>query len=221
MLKSKHQWIAFAVATLVGLGNSIAAAGIVTSNEITGSNPSAFSTYTTGMVTAAGVAASGISRGPGLSAPNGASANAYQAVGWSTGALDSASGYFSFVITPDAGGVLDIDSFTYFGKSGGQGPTSFAFRSSLDGFSSNLGTATEGLSGTTINLGSAFDNITSGVEFRFYAFNANKVDDSSSRYGIESYSFGGNFTAVPEPSSLMLVGLAIGGTVLTRKRRRR
>lgn len=217
MLKSKITWIAFAVVALVGLGNTTTDAGIVTSNNIDGSDPSAFNTFTDGMFVENFVSASGISRGPTLIKPNGASAGTYQAVGWTEGALDINEDYFSFVITPDAGTAMRLTSFTYEGRAGGQGPTSFSFRSSLDGFASDLGVATE--SGTTINLGPEFDYLDSSIEFRFYAYNAKGTDLSASRYGIENYSFGG-FTAVPEPSSMMLVSLAACSAFLTRKRRK-
>lgn len=207
-------WVC-AVVTCVWMWATTASAEIITSNQITGQNPGAFNPYTTGVVTGIGVDASGpigIGRGSGLNGEN--AANEYRAWGWSTGGLNS-NDYFSFFITPESGYSINFDSFTYTGIINGGGPTQFALRSSLDGFTTNIGSI--GSTGT-VNFGAGFQNVSAPIEFRLYGWNA-RHDNPSSHYAIADYRFDGSFSAVPEPSALLLIGVASSAGLLHRRRR--
>lgn len=61
---------------------------------------------------------------------------------------------------------IDFASFIYNGLDSGTGPTNFAFRSNVDGFTNDIGTLTA--SGTTIDF-SGLSGINSSIEFYLYA----------------------------------------------------
>ncbi|WP_379965023.1 InlB B-repeat-containing protein [Epilithonimonas sp. UC225_85] len=164
-------------------------------NPITGTNPGqSTGFYTTGDVKNANIIVSGISKGSGIT---GAAANdRYSASAWSTTTLD-ANDYFEFTLTPNTNYKIDFDSFAYTGQISG-GASNHAFRSSLDGFISNIGTPT--VSGTTINLsGAAYQNITTPITFRFYTYG---VSASTRTFSINDFDFKGNVLAACVPASL-------------------
>lgn len=183
-------------------------AGLIVRNSIDGANPGVFSPFTAGQETGANVSAEGIGR-VGVSGDN--AANAYRTGSWNVAALDTGR-YVTFTITPTAGYAIDFSSFTYSGSATGSGPTSAAFRSSADGFTSNLGAAS--VAGATIDL-STLTKVTSTIEFRLYAWGAK---NQSGTMGIDSFSFQGGVSAVPEPSALLLVGSVLGCGFMRRLR---
>lgn len=172
------------------------------SNTITGTNPNTDNPYTTGQTTDPDVTVSGIGRGSGIT---GANANdRYNASNWATAALD-ANDYFEFTITPNSNIALDFVAFTYTAQASGTGPSNFAFRSSLDGFTANIGAPTVG--GTTIDL-SAFQDQTSPITFRLYAWGG-----SGGTFSINDFSFTGtsplpvrllSFNAVRQEQGVLL-----------------
>ena len=105
-------------------------------NPITGPNPNLANPYTSGQIVADNMTASGIGRGVGAVGTN--SNDRYNANSWNTPSLDPTA-YFEFTLTPDTGFALNFTSFTYAGQRSGTGPTSFAFRSSVDAFAGNVG----------------------------------------------------------------------------------
>ncbi len=170
-------------------------------NDITGTNPGLSNPFTTGQTVDGSITVSGIGRGSGV---NGASANdRYNANSWNTVSLDT-NAYFTFTLTPNAGQQIDFFDFTYTGQASGTGPTSFIFRSSIDGFTSNLGGPLA--TGATISLTDAsFQSITSAIEFRLYGFGATS---SAGTFSVNDFAFQGTVSAVPEPTSLLLFGMA-------------
>ncbi|WP_290842181.1 autotransporter-associated beta strand repeat-containing protein [Flavobacterium sp.] len=165
-------------------------------NTITGTNPSTSNPYIIGQTFASNLTVSGISRGPGISA---ASANdRYSAQGWNSTSFD-ADDYFEFTLTPASGYEIDFSSFVYNAQASGSGPTSFAFRSSIDGFTANIGTATG--SGTTISL-SSFQQVQSAVTFRFYAYGASAPGGT---FSINDFIFSGNVIC-KTPSAFTVTG---------------
>ncbi|KOY87742.1 hypothetical protein AD998_17835 [bacterium 336/3] len=167
-------------------------------NPITGTNPGLTSPYTTGQNVNANITVSGISRGSGIG--GNAGNNRYNANGWSTGALD-ANDYFEFTITPNSGFEIDFISFVYTSQVS-TGTPSHAFRSSLDGFSSNIGTPTT--TGTTISLsGATYQNITSSITFRFYTFG---VAAAGTTFSINDFTFNGTVTAIATGPEINLQG---------------
>ncbi len=186
---------------------------VIWTNPITGTNPGAVTPYTTGDAIVANLTVSGIGRGAGLFAVNGA--NQYNADGFDTGALVLTNNdYFSFILTPTGGADIDFISLVYTGQLGSQGPTTFFLRSSaLNNFGTDIGTATG--TGATISLAAAaFQNITSAIEFRLYGAGSGS---SNGNWAINDFSFDATVTAVPEPG-VALLG-AIGGISLLRRRR--
>jgi hypothetical protein len=168
------------------------------SNPITGENPSSVNGYTTGQTVASGLTVSGIGRGAGLIGM--AASDRYNAAGWAPPVYGSAvnpDSYFYFTLTPNGGFALNLTSFSYTGQLGEGGPTSFTFASSLDGFSSAIGTANA--SGVISLSGAQFQGLTSGVEFRFYGFG---TDNASGTFSINDFSFNGEMVpaqaTVPE-----------------------
>jgi hypothetical protein len=162
-------------------------------NPITATDPSLLNPFTTGQIVDPNISVSGIARGPGISAVT--ASNRYAATSWNTAAIDLTA-YFEFTLTPT--GVCDIDfvSFVYTGQSSGTGATSAAFRSSLDGFATNIGAAT--ITGTTINLsGAAYQNITNPITFRLYGWGASA---GGGTFSVNDFTFNGT-TACGPPST--------------------
>jgi hypothetical protein len=162
-------------------------------NPITGTNPNTSNPYTTGQTVDANLTVSGIGRGAGI---NGSDANnRYNANGWNSGSLAAAitnNDYFEFTLTPNAGFQINFTSFQYTGQASGTGPTSLAFRSSVDGFASNIGSPT--ISGTTLDLSAAaFQNITTAITFRLYGWGASSA---AGTFSINSFAFNGTVTSV-------------------------
>jgi hypothetical protein len=122
--------------------------------------------------------------------------------------------YFSFVITPTAGGALQLGgtaalTFTFSRATGfGGNEFNWAVRSSLDNYTANLGTGATTGSGTafnaSINLGSQF-NLTSSsaVTFRIYAFDGGATGTGTWGY-LDNVVLNGTVTPVPEPVNVAL-----------------
>lgn len=156
-------------------------------NPITGTSPGLTSPYTTGDVVSPNITVSGISRGAGLT--GNAGNDRYNANSFNTAGIDLTA-YFEFTLTPDPGCEIDFTSFVYTGQASGTGPTSFAFRSSVDGFVANIGTPNA--AGTTINLsGAAYQNITTAITFRFYGWGASAAGGT---FSINDFTFNGAIT---------------------------
>src|SRR5690606_25864221 len=130
-------------------------------NPITGTNPNTANPYTTGQSFDPNITVSGIGRGAGIVGTN--ANDRYNANSWNTGALDLTA-YFEFTLTPNATCSINFTNFIYTGQASGTGPTSFAFRSSVDGFTANIGTPNAG--GTTIDLSApGFQGVGGAITF--------------------------------------------------------
>lgn len=141
------------------------------------------SPYTAGQTVDPNITVSGISRGPGITGT--AAANRYNANGWTTGAIDM-NDYFEFTLTPNSGYEIDFVSFVYTSQIS-SGAANHAFRSSLDGFVSNIGTPTT--TGTTVSLaGASYQNITTPITFRFYSFG---LTAGTTTFSINDFTFNG------------------------------
>ncbi len=158
-------------------------------NLITGTNPNASNPYTLGQSIDVNLAVSGIGRGAGISGSN--ANDRYSANGWNSVALD-ATDYFEFTITPNSGAKINFVSFVYTGQSSGSGPATFAFRSSIDGYTADIGSPNA--TGTTILLSAAaFQSITSAVTFRIYGWGASS---GVGTFSINDFTFNGNVLPV-------------------------
>ena len=165
-------------------------------NPITGNNPNVSNPYKVGQIVDSNISVSGIGRGKGILGKN--AKNRYDATGWNAVALDSTD-YFEFTLTPSPGKKIDFVSFVYKGQVSKNGPTLFAFRSSKDGFSSNIGTVSA--TGKTVLLSSSsFQNITGAVSFRIYGWAAKS---GTGTFSINSFTFNGVVScAIPETPHL-------------------
>jgi hypothetical protein len=162
----------------------------IVSNPITGTNPNTNNPYTTGQTVAPNISFSGIGRSAGITGNN--AQNSYNARSWDVAILDPIK-YFYFTISPNSGYEINFISFVYIGQRNNNGPLSVAFRSSIDGFSNNIGTAT--ITGTTIDLsGAAFQGINSTIEFRLYAWGAS---NTNGEFSVDDFTFSGNIACVP------------------------
>lgn len=172
------------IGCLIALHTALFAQSVWT-NPITGTNPNLSNPYTTGQTVNNNITVSGIGRGAGITGSN--AIDQYNANNWSATSIDLTD-YFSFTLTPKAGFWINLSSFVYTAlASNGNGPNTFAIRSSLDNFTNNIGTPTE--IGTTITLGSpSYIHITNAIEFRFYASGANS---GSGTFGINDFTFNG------------------------------
>jgi len=183
------------------------AQGVIWSNEITGTNPNTANPYTTGdVVNSPSVTVSGIGRGPGATGTN--TDDRYNANSWNTVSLDPTA-YFTWSLTLSSDSTIDFSSLTGANQVSPSGPTSYALRSSLDGFTADI--ATGSLSGTAAfnyNLSAAsFDNVANSIEFRLYGWGASAANGT---FSVNDFAFNG-IVAIPEPTTvigaLMLVGL--------------
>ena len=158
-------------------------------NQITGTNPNTSNPYTTITGGAppnpnANITVSGIGRGSGIVGTN--ANDRYNANSWNAGSMDM-NKYFEFTLTPNSGYEIDFTSFVYTGQASGTGPSSFAFRSSIDGFASNIGSPSA--TGTTINLsGAAYQNSTTPITFRLYGWGAS---GSGGTFSVNDFTFNG------------------------------
>lgn len=80
--------------------------------------------------------------------------------------------YFNFTITPASCYGMDLNRIIFTHKTSGSGGTPIVhLRSSLDNFAADIATKqlpNSNYKTDTINLGAAFDNVTSAIEFRWY-----------------------------------------------------
>ncbi|MBK8623908.1 MAG: T9SS type A sorting domain-containing protein [Saprospiraceae bacterium] len=162
----------------------------VWTNPITDANPSLSNPFTLGQTVDPNITVSGIGRGIGIT--GNAGSNRYNANSWNTPSFD-ADAYFYFTLTPNSGSSLNLISFVYTGQASGTGPTSFQFSSSIDGFSSSIGSPNG--AGTTIDLsGTSFQNITSEITFRIYGWGASSA---AGTFSINDFTFNGTTTSLP------------------------
>jgi hypothetical protein len=152
-------------------------------NPIMGTNPNTTNPYIAGQIVDPNITVSGIGRGTGISGTN--ANDRYNTNGWSTTVIDLTD-YFEFTLTPNGGFKIDFASFVYTGLVSA-GTPSFSFRSSIDGFTTNIGTPTA--AGTTISLaGAAYQNITTATTFRLYAYG---LTAATTTYSINDFTFNG------------------------------
>ncbi len=153
-------------------------------NTITGSNPGQSAPYTTGQTFNSNITVSGITRS-GISGNN--ANDRYNTTNWPTAGSIDLSKYIEFTLTPVSGYEIDFTSFTYTGQVSTGTPT-VVLRSSVDGYTSNIGSAT--VSGTTISLtGTAYQDITSAITFRYYAYG---LAATTTTLSINDFTFLGN-----------------------------
>lgn len=167
-------------------------------------------------------------RGAGLA--GNAGANNLNTSGWHN---NEATDYVELSFTIESGYTVNLDQFTTATRSSGTGPGLMGFRSSVDGFSSNLFTINQAPGANYVNavynVGS-LTGLTGTVIFRFQlastvSANGGAISSSGTwRVGDYNDALAGVFidtnfsgTVLPAPASMALVGIA--GLVAGRRRR--
>ncbi|WP_264565879.1 T9SS sorting signal type C domain-containing protein [Flavobacterium sp. N3904] len=175
-------------------------------NPITDINPNLSNPYTNGQTVDPNCMVSGISRGNGIFGKN--ANNRYDATSWSSTNLDS-SKYYEFSINPIAGKKIDFLSFSFVGQVSANGPTQFAFRSSIDGFATDIGTIVA--AGSTVSLSNTvFQNRTTTTTFRIYAWEAMA---GTGTFSINSFNFDGSTGCfIPESPYLSDISISCSST---------
>lgn len=169
-------------------------------NAITGTNPNTASPYTSGQTIDANLTVSGIGRGAGIAGTN--TNDRYNATGWNNAGID-ANDYFEFTLTPHNGYWIDFNSLVYTAQASGTGPASFAFRSSIDNYSADIGTPAS--TGSTMNLSAgSYQSITSAITFRFYGWGG-----SGGTFSINDFTFNGTVTTPPKYYRTITSGIGI------------
>ncbi|GAA4966477.1 T9SS type A sorting domain-containing protein [Algibacter aquimarinus] len=180
-LKSLTFLIAFLSVVTFGFGQSIFDNPIPT---IPGTNPGQSNPYTFGQNVNANITVSGIGRGSGVTGR--VATGRYNTSSWNTTTLDNTA-YLEFTLTPNTAYEIDFVSFEYNSQASNASISNFAFRSSLDGYTTDIGTPT--VTGTTIDLsGATYQNITSAITFRFYVWGASSVLNA---FSINDFTFNG------------------------------
>jgi hypothetical protein len=208
----------------VALGQSIATYDFTGQPGNQASNPSSG--------VAPGLTASVLDRGPGVTAS--AATGSISSSAWSTGALDLTD-YYQFTLTPDPGATLNVDQIIFSERRSATGIRDIVVRSSLDSFTAdlfNVNVPDETLTRQqTVNLGVAFDSLTSDVTFRIYGFTA-EAAGGTWRLGVaggadnpnslpSTLVVNGSVSAVPEPASWVLIGLSVAGVGVYSRRIKR
>lgn len=119
--------------------------------------------------------------------------------GWPAGAINT-NMYIAFTITPNAGYTLNLTSVelnirrSTTGSPSGAGPRQWSLRSSLDGFTSDLGNGAITLNTTptiTVTLGSAFQNLMTPVTFRLYGYDVYNNPGGLNRFVFDNIAVKG------------------------------
>lgn len=119
--------------------------------------------------------------------------------GFDTTAVLDLTRYYNFTVTPSNCYGLDLNMIKFSHRLSGTGGTpTLRVRSSLDNFTSDLFVKQLAVNGTvymldTVQLTSAFDNITAAVEFRFFLTD---IGQSGSTYRHDNVTVYGNINAL-------------------------
>ncbi len=106
--------------------------------------------------------------------------------------------YFNFTITPASCYGMDLNRIIFTHKTSGSGGTPIVhLRSSLDNFAADIATKqlpNSNYKTDTINLGAAFDNVTSAIEFRWYI---TEIGSMGATYRHDNVTIIGSLHALP------------------------
>ncbi|MGH9331233.1 MAG: PEP-CTERM sorting domain-containing protein, partial [Vicinamibacterales bacterium] len=157
--------------------------------------------------------------------------NSINSSGWTIGAAADMNDYYGFTITPAPGFVMDLTDLDFSERASSTGPTQFDVRSSLDSFASPIfsgATTIDANSRRQFDLTAAFQDLTVPVTFRIFAFQSS-ASAGTWRLGVSgeptaavpaNLQLVGDLTAVPEPTTLLLLGSGLAALATWRRRRK-
>jgi len=160
---------------------------------------------------------SSMTRGSGITASS--ASGTFSAKSWTTGSTADLNDYFSFSITPQTGHELSLTSLILDEQRSGTGIRSWAVRSSLDSFVSDLATFSVPDNNSlrfdqTTTLDGAFNGITSEIEFRIYGYEA---EGNAGTWRLDNVRVNGLLTSpaarVPESLPASFSSLALCGVI--------
>jgi hypothetical protein len=230
-MKYQNTNLAVAATCLLALGSSISsshAAVVLAKYEFTGGSAAQTSGLATGSNVAFGAFTDGASS-PGFSGASNSIFVRYNATDGTDNNLVEALGndaYATITITNNTGDVYGLDelSFNFYWDSGGNNSERGAMyvmsdRSAYENGNELLSFAKEATDDTTSNVSADLSSLTSlgtgsSIEFRLYF--SDNANNTSPIFRVDNVTVNG--TAVPEPSSTVLLGL--GGLALILRRRR-
>jgi hypothetical protein len=176
----------------------------------------------------AGIVAAPLNLGPGvIGASNGNrfggnnwfdAGNTAAAPGSTLSEAITGNNYIEFVVAPLPGFQFTATSFDFIWDRSSTGPAAVALRSSFDSFGADLGQLT-GLPQPNVGTSTfsaipitGLSDITSATTFRLYGFNTTAVTgtggfDTVTGTLTPNVIFNGDVTAVPEPTSMALIGM--------------
>lgn len=119
--------------------------------------------------------------------------------GWPTATTIDTNMYLEFTLTPNIGYTLNLSSIdlnirrSTTGSPSGSGPRTWALRSSLDGFASNITaqTLTTSAPTVTVNLGGIYNNLMSPITFRLYGYDVFINSGGLNRFVFENITVRG------------------------------
>lgn len=214
----------FFVLFAAAAGYATSGAQVVTYTFGSAGSPTTAANAVAANLSASTFAASTGSPGTGSSSPvysSGSGGSYFTATSWTGGA--PGTNYFEFTLTPSNGYQLNVTSLTFGYRSTATGPTAFAFRSSADGYATNL--ATGALTSDSLWYASGTQSITlsgltSGTTFRLYGSGASGAGGT---WRVDDVSVAGALSAVPEPAAVgvLLGSAALAAAVWIRRRERK
>lgn len=124
--------------------------------------------------------------------------NIFNHSGFNTNALVNTGEYYSFTVTPANCYGLDLNRIIFGHKTSQTGLTPIVhLRSSLDNFAADIATKqlpNDIYKTDTINLGAAFDNVTTAIEFRWYI---TEIGAATASYRHDNVTIYGTTNALP------------------------
>ena len=187
---------------LIVLALRMSAQNIVLAEYRSNNNPM---TGQSGAAGAYGVAATGVTRGPGVSFAGGSD---YSAQNWTTGYFYHPSDYFQVTISPIQGFKLSLSHLQFNFVRNTSGPSRIEVRTSKDNYATTIysdNAIGTGNNSTGFSLGSSFQNLTSTLTIRVYGCRASS---STGTLRVSAYS---GYTKQLLPNGA-LAGVIIRGT---------
>ena len=148
--------------------------------------------------------------------------NAFTTTNWNSPGDDR---YFEFSVTVSNGFALDLQSLELHERNFSTSPTNWFVTYNVDNytgdlFRSNIVGTTGGFASNRVVLtGSENDALTGTITFRINAQGDSGLNPAA-RVMIDNIQLNGEVVAIPEPSSLILLGLSLAGLAAYRRSRR-